>query len=235
VRCSQETKPAAGSKLFPFEPSHSARYGLKSYIRLSECFPEWPLVQVKTLQTLFGTPGDASASSVNAREQRLRIVNCGDFCGDLSNILAHLATSQISSPQLPNRLNLRGLQGFLPSVQQVSNFDGNGLRNQRSGVQISSGAPLLLFWFQLIHADSCLLPEEPKIPNCDENVIAVLRQNSIRGKSRDSLSWQLEEKTWRDPRARRFSPEGTPARGACIDIRKDGGTRTFSRHCVGSD
>jgi hypothetical protein len=71
-------------------------------------------------------------SSVNARERRLRIVNCGDFCGDLSYILAHLATSQINSPQLPNRLNLRGLQGFLPSIQQVSIFDGNGLRNQRS-------------------------------------------------------------------------------------------------------
>ncbi len=53
-------------------------------------------------------------------ERRLRIVNCGDFCGDLSYILAHLATSQISLPQLLNWLNLRGLQSFLPSVQQVT-------------------------------------------------------------------------------------------------------------------
>src|SRR5207245_7883602 len=35
-------------------------------------------------------------------------------------ILGHLATSQITLAQLVNRLTLRGLQGFLPSVQQVS-------------------------------------------------------------------------------------------------------------------
>lgn len=45
-------------------------------------------------------------------DRRLRIVNCGDFCWDLSYILAHLATSQINLPQLPKWLNLRGLQGF---------------------------------------------------------------------------------------------------------------------------
>jgi len=78
---------------------------------------------------------------VGKHEKRpLRIVHCGDFCGDLSYILANLATSQITLPQLVNRLNLRGLQGFLPSVQQVSIFDGNGLRNQKSTVEIFTGA-----------------------------------------------------------------------------------------------
>src|SRR5437879_12932514 len=94
----------------------------------------------KALQTLFATGARASGLSVSTRERRLRIVNCGDFCGDLSYILANLATSQITLPQLVNRLNLRGLQGFLPSVQQVSIFDGNGLRNQKSTVEIFTGA-----------------------------------------------------------------------------------------------
>jgi hypothetical protein len=62
----------------------------------------------------------------------LRIVNCGDFCADLSYISVNLGTSQINLPQLLNWLNLRGLQGFLPSVQQVRFFVRNGLRNQRS-------------------------------------------------------------------------------------------------------
>ncbi len=60
--------------------------------------------------------------------------------GDLSYILAHLATSQINFPQLANRLNLGGLQGFLPSVQQISFFVRNGLRNERSAVEILMGA-----------------------------------------------------------------------------------------------
>jgi hypothetical protein len=72
------------------------------------------------MQTLFGTYTSAVALSVSTPERGLKIVNCGDFCGDLSYILANLATSQITLPQLVNRLNLRGLQGFLPSVQQVS-------------------------------------------------------------------------------------------------------------------
>ncbi len=64
----------------------------------------------------------------------------GIFVGDLSYILAHLATSQINFPQLANRLNLGGLQGFLPSVQQISFFVRNGLRNERSAVEILMGA-----------------------------------------------------------------------------------------------
>jgi len=55
------------------------------------------------------------------------MVNCGDFCGDLCYILAYLATTQIILPQLPNCLNLRGLQGILSSVQQVSVLARNGL------------------------------------------------------------------------------------------------------------
>ena len=45
---------------------------------------------------------------------------CGDFCGDLQYISRNVVTSQISLPQLPNRLNPEGLQGFLPSAQLVS-------------------------------------------------------------------------------------------------------------------
>jgi len=78
------------------------------------------LVYFKTLQTLFGTRANALRLSVSTPERRLRIVNCGDFCGDLSYILANLATSQINLPQLLNRLNLRGLQSFLSRVQQVT-------------------------------------------------------------------------------------------------------------------
>ena len=70
--------------------------------------------------------------SVCTLERGLRIVNCGDFCGDLSYISASLATSQINLPHPVNWLNLRGLQGFLPSVQQLSFLARNGLRNQKS-------------------------------------------------------------------------------------------------------
>ena len=38
----------------------------------------------------------------------------------------------INLPQLLNRSNLRALQGFLPSIQQVSFFGRNSLQNQRS-------------------------------------------------------------------------------------------------------
>jgi hypothetical protein len=89
--------------------------------------------------------------SLSSRERKLRIVNCGDFCGDLSYILGHLATPQINLPHLLNCLNLRGLQGFLPSVQHVSFFVLNGLRNQRSGVRIAPGAPFYSASFQKAH------------------------------------------------------------------------------------
>jgi len=46
--------------------------------------------------------------------------DCGDFCGDPACILANLGTSRIISSQPLNLLSFEGLQGFLPSVQQVS-------------------------------------------------------------------------------------------------------------------
>jgi hypothetical protein len=62
---------------------------------------------------LFGTCANAfDLSAVSTPDRRLRIVNCGDFCGDLSYILAHLATSQINLRQVLKRLNLRGSQSF---------------------------------------------------------------------------------------------------------------------------
>ena len=53
---------------------------------------------------------------MGTRERRYRIFNCGD----LSYILAKLGAIQITLLQLLNRLNLRGLQGFPPSIQQVT-------------------------------------------------------------------------------------------------------------------
>ncbi len=53
-------------------------------------------------------------------ERKFGIVKCGDFCGDLSFILAHLPTSQTNLPQLLNRLNLRGLQGFCLSFNKLA-------------------------------------------------------------------------------------------------------------------
>ncbi len=91
--------------------------------------------------TLVQNPADAfrhtyQCIGVVGEHAREKIENphCGDFCGDLSYILAHLATSQINLPQILDWLNLRGLQGFLPSVQQVCFFAGNVLRNQRLAV-----------------------------------------------------------------------------------------------------
>jgi hypothetical protein len=70
--------------------------------------------------------------------RRMRIDDCGDFCGDLSYILAHLATSQINLQQLLNCLNLRGLQSFcLPfnnlakSVKMVSGTRGRRFKVPR--------------------------------------------------------------------------------------------------------
>jgi hypothetical protein len=50
--------------------------------------------------SLFQNPADAfrhTASAVVGEHKRAKIENrhCGDFCGDLSYILAHLATTQI--------------------------------------------------------------------------------------------------------------------------------------------
>jgi hypothetical protein len=52
--------------------------------------------------------------------QYYRHPDCGDFCGDPTYIQANLATSHINSPYEANLLTWEGLQGFLPSVQQVS-------------------------------------------------------------------------------------------------------------------
>jgi hypothetical protein len=46
-------------------------------------------------------------------------VHCGDLCGNLSDILAHLLTSRINLLQIGNWLNQKGLQGFLRSAQPV--------------------------------------------------------------------------------------------------------------------
>src|SRR5271157_5368716 len=77
--------------------------------------------------------------SMSTRDRRLRIVNCGDFCGDLLYNLAHLATSQFTLPQLLNCLNLRGLQSFcLPfnnlakSVKMVSGTRGRRFKSSQA-------------------------------------------------------------------------------------------------------
>lgn len=49
-----------------------------------------------------------------------RVSDCEDFCGDLSCISANPATTPTNSGQLANCLAEKGLQGFLPSVQQLS-------------------------------------------------------------------------------------------------------------------
>jgi hypothetical protein len=110
-------------KLFPFEPSHCAHDGLESYPDCRECFAGKSLAYFKTLQTLFGTRAHAFGLwAVSTRDRRLRIVNCGDFCGHLLYILMHLATFPINLPQLLKRLNLRRLQGFWLPFNELATF-----------------------------------------------------------------------------------------------------------------
>ena len=104
------------SETVTFGLSQPAHNGLKSYVRLSRVFS-------RRGASLFQNPVDAFRHtcqcvglSMGTRERRYRIFNCGD----LSYILANLGAIQINLLQLLNRLNLRGLQGFPPSIQQVT-------------------------------------------------------------------------------------------------------------------
>ena len=77
--------------------------------------------------------------SLSRRERRLKIVNCGDFCGDLTYILANLATPRINLPQLLNWLNLEGCSVFcLPfnklalSPEMVSGTRGRRFKSSQA-------------------------------------------------------------------------------------------------------
>jgi hypothetical protein len=58
-----------------------------------ECSPGWPLVYCKTPQTLFGSRANACGRLGEDARAKIENRHCGDFCGDLLYILAHLATS----------------------------------------------------------------------------------------------------------------------------------------------
>ncbi len=130
-----------GPNPFPFEPSHSLTMAPRVMPDYHECVPGLPLVYFKTLQTLFGT--GAHASGVVDEHARAKIEN-RQLWGLLWGPLIHLgASSHISNqlatttePDEPERA-----AGFLPSVQQVSFFARNGLRNQRSVSTPQSGMP----------------------------------------------------------------------------------------------
>jgi len=67
--------------------------------------------------------------------------DCGDYCRDPSCILMNVGTTQITSIQAMNSLEEKGLQSFLPSVQQVSEIIRKRLLISRLGVRFPQGSP----------------------------------------------------------------------------------------------
>ena len=72
---------------------------------------------------------------------QLETRDCGDFCGDPSCISTNLGTGRIICVQLAKYLSERVLQGFLYSVQQLSEVVEKGFLNRGSGVRIPPGLP----------------------------------------------------------------------------------------------